>query len=155
MFYVYAYLRKDGSPYYIGKGSKKRAWKKGSNDCIRPPVDPQYIIIVENHLTDIGALAIERKLIRWYGRKDLGTGILRNKSDGGDGAAGAKRSTTTKQQMSLAYKGRAQDWNVREVVSPDGQHFRTLKDAALFANVSSEAIRYRCKVNLNGWHLAA
>jgi len=93
-FYVYAYLRHDNTPYYIGKGFGDRAWVKGKAE-IRPPKNHTYIVIVEHCLSEVGALAIERRLIQWYGRKDLGTGMLRNMTNGGDGVHGRKMSKFT------------------------------------------------------------
>jgi hypothetical protein len=89
LYYTYAYLRKNGTPYYIGKGSGKRAWTihRYNNKGIQLPKDKSRIVILENNLTEIGAFALERRYIRWYGRKDLCTGILRNKSDGGEGGS--------------------------------------------------------------------
>jgi len=104
MFYVYSYLREDFSPYYIGKGSGKRAYTKGPKE-VKPPKDKTRVKIIKENLTEQEAFELEKLYILMFGRKDLETGILRNKSDGGDGSSGWIMSTEERRKRSEMMKG--------------------------------------------------
>jgi hypothetical protein len=105
MYYIYSYLREDNSPYYIGKGKEQRAYTKGRNE-VRPPKDKSRVRILKDNITEQEAFEVEKLYILMFGRKDNGTGILRNKTDGGEGPSGAVRSAETRRKMSEAQKGR-------------------------------------------------
>jgi hypothetical protein len=98
-YYTYAYLRKDGTPYYIGKGRGSRAYVKCGRSC-KPPKDESRILILKKNLTEEEAFRHERYLIFVLGRKDCGTGVLRNLTNGGEGASGAIRSDEFKRSRS-------------------------------------------------------
>jgi hypothetical protein len=96
-FYTYLWLREDGTPYYVGKGRGKRAFR-----CGAPPAER---VIIQYHPSERDALVAEVFFIAYYGRKDLGTGCLRNYTDGGDGVSGAIRSAETKEKISANHVG--------------------------------------------------
>src|SRR5271166_2994217 len=102
VFYTYMWLREDGTPYYIGKGSGNRAFT-GYHVCT-PPANPLHILKQE-FPDEETAFAAEKFLISFYVRKDLSTGVLRNLTDGGEGPSGAKRSEETRALMSAAAMG--------------------------------------------------
>jgi len=104
-FYTYAYLREDKTPYYIGKGSKDRLYKRGKK-CTKPPKDKSRIIFLKKNLTEEEAFKHEVYMIAVFGRKDNGTGILYNKTDGGEGNSGLVPGEETRRKISEANKGR-------------------------------------------------
>jgi hypothetical protein len=102
-FYTYAYLRKDGTPYYIGKGRKDRAWYK-FRKVVSPPKDKERILILKKNLTEEEAFRHEKYMIFLLGRKDKGTGILRNRTYGGEGVSGNSKGGKAAGQKTLELK---------------------------------------------------
>ena len=100
-FYTYMWLRADGTPYYVGKGHSVRAFvHHGAN---HRPVDTARILI-QNWESEGKAFEMEKWFIALFGRKDLGTGILHNLSDGGDGPAGWRATAAARQTQSIRMK---------------------------------------------------
>jgi len=110
-FYVYMYLRSKDSehgkrltPYYIGKGTKERAFYSNRRGA-KVPKDQSYIAFIQEGLTESEALSLERYCIALYGRVDNGTGILRNLTDGGEGVSGFKFSEESRRRLSKSHMG--------------------------------------------------
>ena len=102
-FYTYAYLREDKTPYYIGKGTGDRIYS--TNRRNNPPKDKSRIIFLKQNLTEEEAFRHEIYMIAVFGRKDLGNGILHNRTDGGEGSSGWVPSEETRRKISEASKG--------------------------------------------------
>lgn len=108
-YYVYAYTRSVssetaavGTPYYIGKG---QGYRKKARHSIAIPTDPRCVVLLAESLTEPDAHQLEMLLIHLYGRVDLGTGILRNLTDGGEGTSGATVSEATREKKRQKLKG--------------------------------------------------
>ena len=104
-FYTYLWMRYDGSPYYAGKGKDDRAYYAHGR-ITKPPKDRGRILIQE-HESEQDALEAEKFLIAYYGRIDLGTGCLRNLTDGGENPPKTcgPRSSATRQKIQKSLFG--------------------------------------------------
>lgn len=95
-FYVYFYLRENGTPYYVGKGSGDRAF---CTDRRLPAPKDRSRILIQEYESETDAFAAEIFFIAFYGRKDTGVGCLHNFTDGGQGAAGHKHSAEVRERI--------------------------------------------------------
>ena len=112
-FYTYAYLREDRTPYYIGKGKRSRAYSRWRNG-LNPPKDKSRIIFLKKNLTEEEAFRHEIYMIAVFGRKDLGAGILHNKTDGGEGKTGYIHTKETKEKIGRKHKNKFVSEKTRE-----------------------------------------
>ena len=78
-FYTYCYLNENNIPYYIGKGTGRRAYHVHDNVSV-PPKD--RILILKNNLTEDEAFNHEMYMIFLFGKRSEG-GVLENINDGG------------------------------------------------------------------------
>ena len=112
MFYVYVYRdprpTKSNQPVYVGKGTGDRDishWSRGSHnkplqDFLSHLRGAHLVAVVERvfETTDEQeAFAKEMQLIEIYGRRDLKTGTLFNRTSGGEGASGYIRTKEEKE----------------------------------------------------------
>jgi hypothetical protein len=124
MYYTYAYLREDGSPYYVGKGKGNRLTCKDRHVPVPPP---DRRIFLKQNLSEEEAFLHEKYMIFVLGRKDLGTGILRNLTDGGEGVTGRVTTEETKRKIketherngykpSVSFEGRSHSEESKEKI---------------------------------------
>lgn len=125
-YYTYAYLRDNDTPYYIGKGTRYRAWNRNPEDRVKAPKDKSRILILKRFEDEADAFKHERYMIAVLGRKIDG-GILINLCEGGEGTSypkteehkqkiregnlEVKRSAETRAKMSASAK--------KKVLSPE------------------------------------
>jgi hypothetical protein len=147
------YLREDGTPYYIGKGTGRRAHTK-LNHRVGLPKDPECII-VQDFESEADAFFAEKFLIALYGRKDNNTGCLRNLSDGGETPPrppqpmlGKKHSEETKAKMRASHLGKLVSEEAKSKMSAaqtgrkhSDEHRRKVRDARLGTKRSKETCR--------------
>ncbi len=115
-FVVYAYCRKDGTFYYIGKGKPNRPYQWRGQRGINPPKDRSRVLILHSGLQETVSLEYEVKLILFYGRKDMGMGLLKNRTDGGEGACGWVPSKEYRENRSIQVRQRHANQ-----IDPDGK----------------------------------
>jgi hypothetical protein len=149
---VYKHVRLDkNEPFYIGIGNLQRAYTKRSRNKYWKHIVksvPYKVEILFEELSLEEACLKEIELIKFYGRKDLGTGILVNMTDGGDlppSHMGKVRSDEFRKKCSESKKGKKLSEEHKKNLSishkgfkPSEETLKKLSDARKGKKLSTE-----------------
>jgi anti-sigma28 factor (negative regulator of flagellin synthesis) len=109
---VYIHKRKDTNEvFYVGIGKIQRPYHKSKRNKYWKSIVNKHgydIEIIHKDLSWENACKIERQLISQYGRLDLGTGILVNMTDGGEGNQNIIYTDEWREKQRIASTGRIQ-----------------------------------------------
>ena len=155
MFYTYLWLREDGTPYYVGKGTGRRAYT--THRVGKHP--PKEQVILQEFLIEKDALFAERFLIEYYGREDLGRGRLLNLSDGGEigpvgvvhskdrkpSRLGANNSIEHRKRSGLSLRGnkngqRLNDQQIAFIIDNAERHYFSRRELAEIYGVTGDTL---------------
>lgn len=124
-FYVYAWLMPCGTPFYIGKGkgARDKEFKKknrifaGIVQRLQANGTPPSVVRLSDGLSEQEAFDLERAEIAKHGRRDNGTGILANLTDGGEGLSGWIADGSWRAKVSAANMGKTHSDEARRKIS--------------------------------------
>lgn len=124
------------------------------------PVDRSYIVFVQEGLTEEEAFNLEQYCIALYGRIDLGTGTLRNLTDGGDGSSGWRPSQETRNKMSQSLLGNKRwlgkkhtECTKRKISQSSQKYLYELTDSSGEIYITDNASEFAKQYGLSDGHL--
>ncbi len=178
MAYIYRHIRLDtGMPFYVGASAKEdegrytRAFsatrKERNKDWRKVASDTDYEVeIIMDGLSVDEMFAKESEFVLMYGRLDMGTGSLVNKTDGGRGCVnGITKATREKMASKLrgrplpdwqkailrkAKLGKATPWSHKAIIEVDKigaelNQFKSISHAAKEYNIPVQQINNMLK----------
>lgn len=138
---VYVHLKESsGTPFYVGKGSRKRAMSFLKRSAYWNRIAAKYgrTVRIVGWFPEECAFTLEKILIHKIGRKNLC-----NMTDGGEGCSGRKANPETLKKASERLRGKPLPESVREaqrmsqikpVGTACGLRFKSVTEAAEYAN---------------------
>lgn len=103
-FYVYLHCLPDGTPFYVGKGTKKRAYKMSNRTDWHKRIVTKYGVKVILFPMSSEQEAFSNEII-WIAALRSAEFKLCNITDGGEGASGNKKTAEVAEKTAKAHRG--------------------------------------------------